>query len=317
MRFRELFEQDYVVNKGDTLWALAKKYGSSVNDIAKASGIKDTNKLQIGQKLVIPTASQPASAATISAPIAAKPISQNPANITGAPISLPAAKISQNPANITGAPISLPAASDPVAAAKAKATAASNQAAALQAQIDKNQSNLVANQQQKNLALFKKADAASVAAIPPPAKPMSRNPINATGINLSVPSDKSNSNITPADAKIGKYVQNPKATNLPMSSPLRGFDLGQYGRDKAAAAAAKPKPFDLGQYGRDKIAAGENPGASAGTPKIDLYNQPEKGFLPKTVPLNPAAATDVTDPQGSLKDFDIGNWLKNVDLRSK
>jgi hypothetical protein len=36
------------------LSALSKKYGVSVDDIAKASGIKDPNKLKIGQELTIP-----------------------------------------------------------------------------------------------------------------------------------------------------------------------------------------------------------------------------------------------------------------------
>jgi len=56
LRFREINEAplNYTVNKGDTLSALAKTYGVSIADIAKASGVKNPNKLQIGQKLVIP-----------------------------------------------------------------------------------------------------------------------------------------------------------------------------------------------------------------------------------------------------------------------
>lgn len=46
----------YVVKKGDTLSAIAKKYTGSSNNylaIAKQNGISNTNKLSIGQKLVI------------------------------------------------------------------------------------------------------------------------------------------------------------------------------------------------------------------------------------------------------------------------
>lgn len=52
-------EQDYniimyIVKKDDTLWKIAKRYGSTVEDIARANGIEDENKIYIGQKLFIP-----------------------------------------------------------------------------------------------------------------------------------------------------------------------------------------------------------------------------------------------------------------------
>ena len=49
--------KSYTVKKGDTLWALAEKYygdGSKWKIIAKANGVKDPKKLQIGTKLKIP-----------------------------------------------------------------------------------------------------------------------------------------------------------------------------------------------------------------------------------------------------------------------
>lgn len=49
----------YTVRKGDTLWDLARKNKTTVNTIAKASGIKDPNKIYAGQRIVIPTASKP------------------------------------------------------------------------------------------------------------------------------------------------------------------------------------------------------------------------------------------------------------------
>ena len=43
----------YVVKKGDTLGEIAKKYGTTVNKIAKDNNIKDPNKIYVGQKLII------------------------------------------------------------------------------------------------------------------------------------------------------------------------------------------------------------------------------------------------------------------------
>jgi len=44
----------YSVRSGDTLSALAKKFGTSVSDIAKANKIANPNRINVGQKLVIP-----------------------------------------------------------------------------------------------------------------------------------------------------------------------------------------------------------------------------------------------------------------------
>ena len=55
----ERAEQDYslilyIVKKGDTLWKIAKQFGSTVDDIVRTNGIEDENKISIGQKLFIP-----------------------------------------------------------------------------------------------------------------------------------------------------------------------------------------------------------------------------------------------------------------------
>lgn len=52
-------EQDYsiviyVVRKGDTLWNIAKEFGSTVDGIARVNGIEDKNLIMSGQKLYIP-----------------------------------------------------------------------------------------------------------------------------------------------------------------------------------------------------------------------------------------------------------------------
>jgi LysM repeat protein len=53
----------HIVQPGDTLLAIAMKYGVNVGDLTRANGIAESALLQIGQKLTIPgTASVPASA---------------------------------------------------------------------------------------------------------------------------------------------------------------------------------------------------------------------------------------------------------------
>ena len=52
-------EQDYsiimyIVKKDDSLWKIAKMFGSTVEDIAKVNGIEDENMIFPGQKLFIP-----------------------------------------------------------------------------------------------------------------------------------------------------------------------------------------------------------------------------------------------------------------------
>jgi murein DD-endopeptidase MepM/ murein hydrolase activator NlpD len=55
--------KSYEVKSGDTLAAIAIKYGASVADIAQANGITNLNQLEISQKLSIPVAATPVSVA--------------------------------------------------------------------------------------------------------------------------------------------------------------------------------------------------------------------------------------------------------------
>ncbi len=52
-------EQDYsiiiyIVKKGDTLWNIAKEFGSTVDDIVRTNGIENPDQLEVGKKLYIP-----------------------------------------------------------------------------------------------------------------------------------------------------------------------------------------------------------------------------------------------------------------------
>jgi len=44
----------YVVKTGDTLWKIAKRFGSTVDDIVRVNGIEKPDKLNVGEKIYIP-----------------------------------------------------------------------------------------------------------------------------------------------------------------------------------------------------------------------------------------------------------------------
>ena len=44
----------YYVKDGDTLWKIAKRFGSTVEEIARINGIENENKLNVAQQLFIP-----------------------------------------------------------------------------------------------------------------------------------------------------------------------------------------------------------------------------------------------------------------------
>lgn len=56
----EPLKQTYTVQAGDTLWAIAQKFNIRVEEITKANNLKDPEKIQVGQTLIIPSPSAPA-----------------------------------------------------------------------------------------------------------------------------------------------------------------------------------------------------------------------------------------------------------------
>ena len=58
----------YVLKRGDSLGAVARKYKVTVTALAAANGIRNPNRVTVGLRLVIPSAPVPASATTVAAP---------------------------------------------------------------------------------------------------------------------------------------------------------------------------------------------------------------------------------------------------------
>ena len=44
----------YVVKPNDTLWKIAKRYGSTIDDIVRVNGIERPEKINVGEKIYIP-----------------------------------------------------------------------------------------------------------------------------------------------------------------------------------------------------------------------------------------------------------------------
>ena len=44
----------YIVRSGDTLWKIAKRFGSTVDDIARVNGMNNLDKINVGEKIYIP-----------------------------------------------------------------------------------------------------------------------------------------------------------------------------------------------------------------------------------------------------------------------
>jgi membrane-bound lytic murein transglycosylase D len=62
------------VRRGDTLWVIARRFGVSESELAAENGLRNRNRIAVGQRLRIPSA-QPVVVATAAPPVAAKNVS--------------------------------------------------------------------------------------------------------------------------------------------------------------------------------------------------------------------------------------------------
>ncbi len=61
--------REYTVKDGDTLSAIAARFGATVDDIIALNNIADPNALQVGQNLLIPGGALPTPSSNASAPL--------------------------------------------------------------------------------------------------------------------------------------------------------------------------------------------------------------------------------------------------------
>jgi LysM repeat protein len=74
----------YTVERGDSLWSIAKKHGLTVAELAKANSISTGTALKPGRKLIVPgkpgAAKEPIAAAPMSLPAEKTPVPARPTN---------------------------------------------------------------------------------------------------------------------------------------------------------------------------------------------------------------------------------------------
>ncbi|MEZ4236165.1 MAG: LysM peptidoglycan-binding domain-containing protein [Myxococcota bacterium] len=95
----------WVVRRGDTLWALARRMGTTVDALVAANGITDPDRIRVGQVLKMPGAMPPAPVTASTAPVTSpvpQPRPETPAPETPAPASETPAPASETPAPAEG-----------------------------------------------------------------------------------------------------------------------------------------------------------------------------------------------------------------------
>ena len=76
--------QEYTIQRGDTMRRIAGKFNTSVEAILAVNpDITDQNKIQAGQKILIPAATAPATTAAPAAPVDPAATTAPPASATG------------------------------------------------------------------------------------------------------------------------------------------------------------------------------------------------------------------------------------------
>lgn len=73
--------RQHVVGAGETAWSVARKYGVTVNDLARWNGLPASMALRTGQRLLIPVAGQsPSATAVVTAPGSGSPTPRPPSS---------------------------------------------------------------------------------------------------------------------------------------------------------------------------------------------------------------------------------------------
>jgi LysM repeat protein len=54
----------YIVQRGDTLYSIARRYGTTVNALVQANGLQNSNRIYVGQRLIVSTSGAVQQAAT-------------------------------------------------------------------------------------------------------------------------------------------------------------------------------------------------------------------------------------------------------------
>mgnify|MGYP003677743410 CR=1 FL=1 len=90
---------EYTVKSGDNPWAIAQRYGFSMNDLLALNNIKDAKNLKIGQVLKLPPGKTGSSAASAPAKTTPPPAPKKPA--AGAGYDLYTIKKGENPWTIS------------------------------------------------------------------------------------------------------------------------------------------------------------------------------------------------------------------------
>lgn len=81
----------YVVKKGDTLWAIGREFGVSINAIVDRNDIQDPAMIRPGRELMIPVGSAPAARPRVESEVSEAPVEASPSALLAGSEALPVA----------------------------------------------------------------------------------------------------------------------------------------------------------------------------------------------------------------------------------
>ncbi|WP_262316886.1 LysM peptidoglycan-binding domain-containing protein [Lacticaseibacillus parakribbianus] len=88
----------YTVRRGDTLTAIARRYGTTVSALAALNGLKNPNVLMVGQKLVVKKATTTTTSSATTKPATKPTTTTKPATSTSKPAAKPTTATATKPA---------------------------------------------------------------------------------------------------------------------------------------------------------------------------------------------------------------------------